>query len=169
MLVKHDTKDKRDTNNDHSEHAHNTPKPRMTKHDCPTKSGTDSKAQQHKPSAHYEITSPGLRFTAHNLRTEAAEKNRKRSMSFVFVWSFIPEEKKQPCVLTTTWRIQIETIVKDSQNRPSILHRLLLGIMVFLFIFAGLARLWYVALIFPIMEEGSLILNKSGFKTETCG
>ena len=57
MPVKHDTKDKRDTNNDHSEHAHNIPKPRMTEHDCPTQSGTDSKAQQRKPSAHYEITS----------------------------------------------------------------------------------------------------------------
>ena len=94
MPVKHDTKDKRDTNNDHSEHAHNTPKPRMTEHDRPTQSGTISKAHQHKPSAHYEITSPGLRFTAHNLRTEAAKKNRKRSTSFVFVWSFIREEKK---------------------------------------------------------------------------
>ena len=72
-------------------------------------------------------------------------------------------------MLTTTWRIQIGTIVKDSQNRPSILHCLLLGIMVFLFIFAGLARLWYVALIFPIKEEGSLILNKNVFKIGTHG
>ena len=39
--------------------------------------------------------------------------------------------------------------------------------MVFLFIFAGLARLWYVALIFPIKEEGSLILNKNVFKIGT--
>ena len=76
LPVEHDTKDKRDTNNDHSEHAHNTPKPRMTEHDRPTQSVTKSKAHQHKPSAHYEITSPGLRFTAHNLRTEAAKKNR---------------------------------------------------------------------------------------------
>ena len=141
----------------------------MTEHDRPTQSGTISKAQQHKPSAHYEITSPGLRFTADDLRTEAAKKNRKHSTSFVFVWSFIREEKKQPCVVTTTWRIQIGTIVKDSQNRPSILYCLFLGIMVFLFIFAGLARLWYVALIFPIKEEGSLILNKNVFKIGTHG
>ena len=157
MPVKHDAIDKTDTNNDHSGHAQNIPKSRMTEHDRPTQSGTNSKAHQHKPSAHYEITSPGLRWTAHDLRTEAAKKNQQRSTFFVFVWSFRPEEKKHLCVLTTTWRIQIGTIVKDSQNLPSILHCLLPGIMVFLFIFVGLARLWYVALIFPIKEEGSLV------------
>ena len=72
-------------------------------------------------------------------------------------------------MLTRTWRIQIGTIVKVSQNLPSILHCLLLGIMVFLFIFVGLARLWYVALIFPIKEEGSLVLNKNVFNTGTYG
>ena len=94
LPVKHDTKDKRDTNNDHSEHAHNTPKPRMTEHDRPTQSVTESKAHQHKPSAHYEITSPGLRFTAHNLRTEAAKKNRKRSTFFCFRLELHTRRKK---------------------------------------------------------------------------
>lgn len=108
MPVKHDTKDKKDTNNDHSEHAHNIPKPRMTKHDRPTQSGTDSKAQQHKPSAHYE--------TAHNLRTEAAKKNRKRSTFFCFRLELHTRRKKHPYVLTTTWSIQIDTIVKDKSK-----------------------------------------------------
>lgn len=59
-----DTKDKSQTNSDHSQHAHDIPKPRMTEHDRPTQGGTDSKAHQHKERAHYEITSPGLRWTA---------------------------------------------------------------------------------------------------------
>ena len=116
MPVKHDTKDKRDTNNDHSEHAHNTPKPRMTEHDRPTQSVTKSKAHQHKPSAHYEITSPGLRFTAHNLRTEAAKKNRKRSTCFCFRLELHTRRKKHPYVLTTTRSIQIDTILKDKSK-----------------------------------------------------
>ena len=134
----------------------------MTEHDRPTQSGTHSKAQQHKPSAHYETTSPGLRFTAHNLRTKAAKKNRKRSTSFVLVWSFIPEEKKQPLRAND----DVEDRDRDDSQGQS---KSSVNFALFVAGYAGLARLWYVALIFPIKEEGSLILNKNVFKIGTYG
>ena len=37
-----------------------------------------------KPCAQYEITSPGLRWTAFDLRSEAPNNNRKRSTFFCF-------------------------------------------------------------------------------------
>ena len=133
-----DTKDKSDTNSDRSEHAHDIPKPRMTEHDRPTQGGTDSKAERHKPSAHYEITSPGLRWTAYELRTEVTQKTRKRY-------------KKKKNKLSQRADDDEENNDEDDNQRQS---RSLVnyaaigaGVMVFLFIFAGLARLWYVSLI----------------------
>ena len=50
-LEKQDTEDKSDTNHDHSFHAYDIPKPRMTEHNRPTQGGTNSKVHQHKLSA----------------------------------------------------------------------------------------------------------------------
>ena len=115
--AKQDTKDQSDTNHDHSDHAHDIPKPRMTEHDRPTQGGTNSKAHQHKPSAHYEITSPGLRWAAHDLRTKLQTDTdnvirRKKTNSSVS--------------MTAKRRILMGTIVKDSQDLLSILQRLIL-------------------------------------------
>ena len=113
-----DTKDQSNTNHDHSDHAHDIPKPRMTEHDRPTQGGTNSKAHQHKPSAHYVITSPGLRWAAHDLRTEAPNRHRQR---------YKKQKKTNPSVsMTARRRILMGTIVKDSQDLLSILQRLVL-------------------------------------------
>ena len=115
--AKQDTKDQSDTNHDHSDHAHDIPKPRTTEYDRPTLGGTNSKAHQHKPSAHYEITSPGLRWTAHDLGTEAPNRHRQR----------YKKKKTNPSVwMTARRRILMGTIVKDSQDLLSILQRLVL-------------------------------------------
>lgn len=111
-----DAKDKGDTNSGHSEHEQDIPKPRMTEHDQPTQGGTDSKAHQHKPSAHYEITSPGLRWTAHELRTESTQKTRKR----------YKKKKTNPSVPTTSRRIMMRMPINDSQDLLSIMQRLVL-------------------------------------------
>ena len=131
--AKQDTKDQSDTNHDHSDQAHDIPKPRMTEHDRPTQGGTNSKAHQHKPSAHYEITSPGLRWAAHDLRTKLQTDTdnviRRKKNKFQRVDD--GEEKN--------------TDGDDSQgqSRSSVNFAAVdSGIMVFLFIFAGLARLW---------------------------
>ena len=116
--AKQDTKDQSDTNHDHSDQAHDIPKPRMTEHDRPTQGGTNSKAHQHKPSAHYEITSPGLRWAAHDLRTESLNRHRQRYKKKI---------KTNPSVsMTARRRILMGTIVKDSQDLLSILQRLVL-------------------------------------------
>ena len=132
--TKHDNKDKSNTNNDHSEHAHDAPKPRMTEDERPTQSGTDFKAQHHKPSAHYEITSPGLRWTAHDLRTGPPNEKRERY-------------KKKKTASQRTDDVEEDTKEDDDpgESRSSVNFAAVgAGIMVFLFIFAGLARLWYV-------------------------
>ena len=129
--AKHDNKDK---SNDHSEHAHDVPKPRKTEDERPTQSGTDSKAQHHKPSGHYEITSPGLRWIAHDPRTGPPNEKRKRY-------------KKKKTASQRTDDVEKDTEEDDDpgESRSSInFAAVAAGIMAFLFIFAGLARLWYV-------------------------
>ena len=141
------TKDKSDTNSDHSE----IPKSRMTEHDRPTQGGTDSKAHQHKPRAHFEITSPGPRWTAHDLRTGATQKNRKRY-------------KKKKTKSQSTDDVEEDTDQDDSQKgQPRSLVNYAAvgaGVMVFLFIFAGLAVLWYVSLI-PQLKRLHSFVNLS--------
>ena len=134
--AKQDTKDQSDTNHDHSDQAHDIPKPRMTEHDRPTQSGTNSKAHQHKPSAHYEITSPGLRWTAYELRTEVTQKTRKRY------------KKKKNKLFQRADDVEEDNDEDDNQRQSRSLvsyAAIGAGVMVFLFIFAGLARLWYVS------------------------
>jgi len=131
---KHHNKDKSDTNHDHSEHAHDVPKPRMTEDERPTQSGTDSKAHHHKSSAHYEITSPRLRWTAHDLGTGPPNEKQKRY-------------KKKKTASQRTDDVEEDTEEDDDlgESRSSVNFAAVgAGIMVFLFIFAGLARLWYV-------------------------
>ena len=133
-----DTKDKSDTNSDQSEHEQDIPKPRMTEHDRPTQGGTDSKTRQHKPSPHYDITSPGLRWIAYELRTEATQKTRKRY------------KKKKNKLSQRADDVEEDNDEDDDQRQSrSLVNYAAIGagVMVFLFIFAGLARLWYVSLI----------------------
>ncbi|CAH3144770.1 unnamed protein product, partial [Porites lobata] len=128
-----DTKDKSDTNSDHSQHAQDIPKPRMTEHDRPTQGGTDSKTRQHKPSAHYDITSPGLRWTAYELRTEVTQKTRKRY------------KKKKNKLSQRADDVEEDNDEDDNQRQSrSLVNYAAIGagVMVFLFIFAALARLW---------------------------
>ena len=142
-----DTKDKRDTNSDHSEHAQDIPKLRMTEHDRPTKGGTDSKAHQHKPSAHYEITSPGLRWTTHELRTEATQKTRKRY-----------KKKKNKSQRADDVEEDNDEDDNQPQSRSLVNYAAVgAGVLVFLFIFAGLARLWYVSLISQLQRLPSFV------------
>ena len=104
----------------------------MTEHDRPTQGGTNSKAHQHKPSAHYEITSPGLRWTAHNLRTEAPNKHRQRY-----------KKKKNKSHRVDDGEENTDGDDSHGQSRSSVNFAAVgSGIMVFLFIVAGLARLW---------------------------
>ena len=142
-----DTKDKSDTNSDHSEHAHDIPKPRMTEHDRPTQGSTDSKAHQHKPSAHYEITSPGLRWTAYELRTEVTQKHRKR----------YKKKKNKP---QRADDVEEDNDEDDNQRQSRSLVNYAAvgaGLMVILFIFAGLVRLWYVSLISQLERLSSFV------------
>ena len=144
-------KDKSDTNHDHSEHAQDIPKPRITEHDRPKQGGTNSKAHQHKASAHYEMPSSDLRWTAYNLRTGDQNENRKR---------YKKRKKRAATQQIDDDREEPVTDEEDGQeqSRSSVNFALVgAGIVVFLFIFAGLACLWYVALIFQLKRLSSFV------------
>ena len=142
-----DAKDKGDTNSGHSEHEQDIPKPRMTEHDQPTQGGTDSKAHQHKPSAHYEITSPGLRWTAHELRTESTQKTRKRY-----------KKKKNKSQRADDVEEDNDEDANQRQSRSLVNYAAIgAGVMVFLFVIAGLVRLWYVSLISQLKRLPSFV------------
>ena len=137
---KHDNEDKSDTNRDNSEHVPDVPKPQMTEDERPSQSGTDSKAHHHKPSAHYKITSPGLRWTAHDLKTGTPNEKRKRYKK--------KKTASQRSQRTDDFEEDTGEDDDPGESRSSVNFAAVgAGIMVFLFIFAGLARLWYVAFI----------------------
>ena len=139
-------KDKSDTNQDHSEHAQDIPKPRITQHHRQKKGGTNSKAHQHKPSAHYEMPSSGLRWTAYYLRTGDENDNKKRykKKKRRAAPQQIDDDREDP---------DTDEDSGQEQSRSSVNFALVgAGIVVFLFILAGLACLWYVALDFPFKE-----------------
>ena len=142
-----DTKDKSNTNSDHSEHEQDIPKPRITEHDQPTQGGTDSKAHQHKPSAHYEKTSPGLRWKAYDLRTGAPNKHRQRY-------------KKKKNKSQRADDVEEDNDEDDNKRQSrSLVNYAAVGacVMVFLFIFAGLVGLWYVSLISQLKRLPSFV------------
>ena len=144
-------KDKSDTNHDHSEHAQDIPKPRITEHDRPTQGGTNSKAHQHKPSAHYEMPSSGLRWTVYHLRTGDQNENKKRykKRKKRAAPQQIDDDREEPVT---------DEDDGEEQSRSSVNFALVgAGIVVFLFIFAGLACLWYVALIFQLKRLSSFV------------
>ena len=143
-------KDKSDTNHDHSEHALDIPKPRIIEHHHPTQDGNNFKAHQHKSSAHYEMLSSGLRWTAHYLRTGDENENKKR---------YKKKKKRAAPQQIDDDREEPDTDEDNGQekSRSSVNFALVgAGIVVFLFIFAALACLWYVALIFHVKRLSRL-------------
>ena len=130
------TAEEGDTNGGYLAHD----RPRVTEHDRPTRSGTESETQPLETGAYYEITSSGIRWnTAHDSRTGAEHKRKKRY-----------KKKKTASRLTDDENQDGDNEDKDDPGQsgsPIILAAVFAGILVLLGVFTGLARLWYVVFI----------------------
>ena len=132
------------TNDDYLVHN----RPRVTEHDRPTRSGTESKTQPLEAGAYYEITSSGIRWnTAHDYKTGAEHKTKKRYKKRKTAPRLTDDEKE-------------DSDVKDEDDpgqlgSPIILVAVFGGILVILCVFTGLARLWYVVFIICCIRLGN--------------